>query len=253
MNGLRIGLTFLTRLPLATEAPAPGDWARAVRWFPLAGAVVACVGVAALTIGSFALTPLVGAVAAVAAMVWITGALHVDGFSDCLDGMHCHGDAERRLKVMHDPAAGAVGAAGTALMLVAKAALLAACVDAGTGAAALWAACVCARAFLPLEIALCAPATPGKGLFARLAVEVRPRDAGLAALLAALLVAPAIVLVPSVSVGLAVGLAGAGLASIVWQVSWRARIGGINGDVVGAAVEIRELVLLAAMGTPWLA
>ncbi|MDP2306671.1 MAG: adenosylcobinamide-GDP ribazoletransferase [Pseudomonadota bacterium] len=253
MNGLRIGVTFLTRLPLRSEAPAPGDWARAVRWFPLGGAIVASVGMAALLFGSFALTPLVGAVAAVAAMVWVTGALHVDGFSDCLDGMHCHGDAERRLKVMHDPAAGAVGAAGTTLMLLAKVALLGACVETGTGAAALWAACVCARAFLPLEIALGTPATPGKGLFARLAAEVRPRDAAWAGLLAAVLVAPAVVLVPSVVVGLGVGLVGAGAATLAWQASWRERIGGINGDVLGAAVELRELVLLAAMGMRWLA
>ncbi|MES2641176.1 MAG: adenosylcobinamide-GDP ribazoletransferase [Myxococcota bacterium] len=253
MNGLRIGLTFLTRVPLATEAPGPGDWARAVRWFPLAGAVVATFGMAALIVGSFALTPLVGAVGAVGAMVWMTGALHVDGFSDCLDGMHCNGDAEKRLRVMHDPAAGAVGAAGTALMLLAKVVLLAACVENGTGAAALWAAVVCARAFLPFEIAFCAPATPGKGLFARLALEVGAKDALWAVLLAALIVAPVIIVVPAAAGGLLVGLAGAGAATIAWQASWRARIGGINGDVVGAAVELRELVLLAAMGTPWLA
>lgn len=252
MNGLRIGVTFLTRLPLAAEAPAVGDWARAVRWFPLAGAVVATTGLAALALGSLALTPLVGAAAAVAAMVWITGALHVDGFSDCLDGIYCHGDAEKCLRVMHDPAAGAVGAAGTSLMLLLKVALLAACVDAGTAAAALWAACVCARAFLPLEIAFGTAATPGKGLFARVAAEVRAADAGWASFLTLVLVAPAVVLVPSLAAGLGVGLFLAGIVTVSWQASWRARIGGINGDVLGAAVELRELVLLAAMGAPWL-
>ncbi|MDP2311373.1 MAG: adenosylcobinamide-GDP ribazoletransferase [Pseudomonadota bacterium] len=249
MNGLLLGLTFLTRLPLATEAPTPGDWGRAVRWFPLAGAVVASVGVLALTLGSLVWTPLVAAVAAVAAMVWVTGALHLDGFSDCLDGMHCYGDAARRLEVMHDPRVGAVGAAGTTLLLLAKVALVAACVESGTGVAAVWAACVFARAFLPLEIALGVPATPGKGLFARLALEVRGGDAGWASLLACLLAAPAVMLVPSMGVGLLVGLLAAGAATVAWQASWRARIGGINGDVLGAAVEIRELLLLAAMGT----
>jgi len=197
----------------------------------------------------FYATPLVGAVAAVAAMVWVTGALHVDGFSDCLDGMHCNGDAEKRLRVMHDPAAGAVGAAGTALMLVAKVALLEAALVHGYAAAALWLACVFARAFLPFELALCAPATPGKGLFARIGAEVRPVDGVVAALIAGALAVPAIVLVPHVAPGLAVGVVLAGAITVVWQRSWKGWIGGINGDVVGAAVELRELALLAAMCT----
>ncbi len=252
MNALRLGLTFLTRLPLTTGAPGPGDWGRAVRWFPLAGAVVASAGIAALAAGSVLHTPLVAAVAAVAAMVWVTGALHVDGFSDCLDGLHVNGDTARRLAVMHDPNVGAVGAAGTAMLLMAKVALLAACVENGTGIAALWAACVAARMFLPTEIALGTPATPGKGLFARLATEVRLVDAAWAKLLAAVIVAPALVLVPAMGVGLLVGLVAAGVGTIAWHATWRARIGGINGDVLGAGVELRELILLAAMGTPLL-
>src|SRR4051812_23619976 len=101
-QGLLLGIAFLTRLPLPTAAPAPGDWGRAVRWFPLAGAIVAVVGILAMAGTSLLITPLVGAVVCVAAMVWITGGLHIDGFSDCLDGMSVNGDAARRLKVMHD-------------------------------------------------------------------------------------------------------------------------------------------------------
>jgi cobalamin synthase len=41
----------------------------------------------------------------------------------------------------------------------------------------------------------------------------------------------------------------AGAITVVWQRSWKGWIGGINGDVVGAAVELRELALLAAMCT----
>jgi adenosylcobinamide-GDP ribazoletransferase len=249
VNGLRLGLTFLTRAPLAVTELRPGDWRTAVRAFPLAGALVAVAGILALVPGALYATPLVGAVAAVATMVWVTGALHVDGFSDCLDGMHCNGDAEKRLRVMHDPAAGAVGAAGTSLMLVAKVALLDAAAVHGYAVAALWLACVFARAFLPLELALCAPATPGKGLFARIGAEVRLADAGWAAFLAGVLAVPAVVLVPDVARGLGVGLVLAGVVTVVWQRSWKRWIGGINGDVVGAAVEIREIVLLAAMST----
>lgn len=252
MNGLYLGIGFLTRLPVPAAAPGPGDWGRAVRWFPVAGALVAAVSVLALGAGSFVWSPLVGAVLAVVAAVWATGALHVDGFSDCLDGMYCNGDTEKTLAVMHDPRAGAIGATGTALLLLLKVALVAACVEAGTGAAAVWVACVAARAFLPLEIALGSPATPGKGLFARLQAEVGHGDAAIAAILAGMLVAPALALVPTMGAGLAVGIAAAGAATVAWDASWRERVGGLTGDVLGAAVEIREIVILAALGTRWL-
>jgi adenosylcobinamide-GDP ribazoletransferase len=251
VNGLLLGVAFLTRLPLPVGTLAPGDWARAVRWFPLAGAFVAMVGVLALTAGSWLVSPLVGAVASVAAMVWATGGLHVDGFSDCLDGIGVNGDAARRLEVMHDPRVGAVGAAGTALFLFLKIALLVACVESGTAAPAIWVACVLARAFLPLEIATGVPATPGKGLFARLAAEVGLADAALGAIVAGALVAPALLFDPTLGVALGAGIAAAAAATIAWQASWRARIGGLNGDVLGAAVEIREALLLAALAASW--
>jgi cobalamin synthase len=48
------------------------------------------------------------------------------------------------------------------------------------------------------------------------------------------------------------GVFGAG-ASLAWHLAWYRRIGGLNGDVLGGAVEIREVLMLAAMGIslPW--
>lgn len=247
MNGLLLGIGFLTRVPVPTDAPAPGDWGRAMLGFPLAGALVGAVAVAAQLLGSTLWTPAVGAVAAVAAMAWVTGALHLDGVSDCLDGLSCNGDRERTLQIMHDPRAGAVGAIGTALLLALKIALVAACGEAGTALAALWIAPIAARAGLPVEIALGRPATPGRGLFALLAPEVGGKHAAAALVVAALLAAPALVLVPAASLGLGAGLVVAALLSLAWARVWARRIGGATGDVLGAAVELRELALLAAM------
>ncbi len=253
MNGLRLGLTFLTRVPLDPTAPAPGDWGRATRWFPLAGTFVASAAIFAMFVGSLSHGPLLGAIAAVAAMFWATGALHVDGLSDCLDGLHCNGDAARTLEVMHDPRAGAIGAAGTMLAMLAKVVLLAATVEAGTTGPAIWIACVASRAFLPAEMLLVGPATPGRGMYARLSGELQPLDAGIAVVSASLLVTPALVIAPGLITPLVVGLCGAGAFSIGWAASWRDRLGGLTGDVIGAAVELRELILLAALSTRWLA
>lgn len=253
MNGVLLGIGFLTRVPVPTRAPGPGDWGRAMFGFPLAGALVAAVCVAAQLLGAALWTPAVSAVLAVAASAWITGALHLDGVSDCLDGLGCNGDRERVLQVMHDPRAGAIGAVGTALHLALKIALVAACGEVGTGAAAIVVACVLARAGLPLEIALGRPATPGRGLFALLQPEVRLGHALGALALAGMLVVPALLAVPAALPGVLVGVPAAAVVSYGWAVLWRNRVGGATGDVLGAAVELRELVLLAALASPLLA
>jgi adenosylcobinamide-GDP ribazoletransferase len=253
MNGVLLGIGFLTRVPIPTRAPGPGDWGRAMFGFPLAGVLVAAACLFAQLLGAALWTPAVSAVLAVIAWAWITGALHLDGVADCLDGLGCNGDRERVLQVMHDPRAGAIGAVGTALHLALKIALVAACVEVGTGAAAIWAACVLARAGLPFEIAFGRPATPGRGLFAWLQPEVRAGHALAAAALAAALVGPALLVVPAAATGVLVGVPVAAAVSVAWAAAWRARIGGATGDVLGAAVELRELVLLAACATPALA
>jgi adenosylcobinamide-GDP ribazoletransferase len=199
-------------------------------------------------VGAWLWGPAVGAVGAVAAMAAITGGLHLDGLSDSIDGLLCNGDRARRLEVMHDPRAGALAAAWTAIWLMAKVGVVYACVEAGTAAPALWIAAVAARAALPFEILLAPAATPGKGLLGTLKPLVDGTDAAVAALLATFLAAPAIVAFPDVLPPLAVGLAVAGATSVAWTLVWRDRIGGLNGDTLGAAVEIREVVLLAAMG-----
>jgi cobalamin synthase len=47
-----------------------------------------------------------------------------------------------------------------------------------------------------------------------------------------------------------VGTCSALLAGVVWTRAWRRRIGGCNGDVLGAAVEIREAAVLLALAGP---
>lgn len=252
MNALWLGLSFLLRVPLPTTVDEPGGLGRSVRYWPLAGAVVGLAALVALTSGSVLVTPLVGAALAVAAIAWVTGGLHLDGLSDCFDALYANGDASRRLAVMHDSRAGALGAAFTALWLVVKVAAVHACVESGLAAAAIWLACVASRAALPWILVLAPAATPGKGLFGGLKAEVEPTDAVVATLFAAVLAPPALLVAPQAVGAIAVGLALAGAGLVAWLAFWRARIGGVNGDVVGGAVEVVELLVLLALGSPWL-
>ena len=54
------------------------------------------------------------------ALVALTGAMHLDGFADAVDGMAGHKTVEERWKVMKDSRTGAFGVVGIALLLITK-------------------------------------------------------------------------------------------------------------------------------------
>lgn len=249
MKAFALGLSFLTRLPVGPDELAPGLLGRSTRAWPVAGSLVGIAAIAALTAGSWLASPMVGAVAAVGAIAWATGGLHLDGLSDCFDGWHVNGDATRRLAVMRDPRVGGLGAALTALSVVAKVALVAACAERGTAAPALWVAAIVARATLPFDVLREPAATPGQGLFAAVKAEATRVDAAISGVVGAFLLTPAL-LVDRSRVATALAIVAAGLAGVLWTRAWRRRIGGCNGDVLGAGVELREAAVLLAFAVP---
>jgi cobalamin synthase len=87
----------------------PGDLRRASAFFPLVGLGVAGVGIAIRA----AAEPIWGAgiatVAAVAAMIVVTGALHEDGLADTADGLWGAWDPAGRLAIMRDSRIGTYG------------------------------------------------------------------------------------------------------------------------------------------------
>ena len=92
-------------------------------------------------------------------------------------------------------------------------------------------------------------ATPDTGLYAALKRELTRSDAGIAALLGAALLGPALA-DPRLRTCTIAGALAALLAGFAWTRAWRSRIGGSNGDVLGAAVELREAVVLLAFAGP---
>src|ERR1700730_2626408 len=84
---LKISILFCPRLPLRHSAPIDsGDIARATWAFPIAGALVGCVGAlaygAALDVG---IPPMTEDALALAATLVVTGCLHEDGLADTAD------------------------------------------------------------------------------------------------------------------------------------------------------------------------
>ncbi len=232
----RLAFRFLTRFPVGEGTPETGDLGRSCAWFPLAGAVMGLVVAAAAHAAGGRLPAPIAGVLAAAALAWLSGGLHLDGLADLFDGLSGgHGDRERTLAIMRDGRIGAHGAAALILVLLAKAAALAELVGRGEPWAIVAAPAVARFAAVPLVVWF--PYARPEGLGTAFHGTAGGREVAVAAVLAAACVVPG---APASVWSTAGALAAAGgLALVV-----RRRLGGLTGDVYGAAIELAELVFL---------
>ena len=103
---------FLTRVPAPSWPNAANRPLANSMWaFPVAGAAAAVIAGAAYAIADALGLPLIVAgLLAVAALIFVTGALHEDGLADTADGIGGGHDEEARLEIMSDSRIGAYGA-----------------------------------------------------------------------------------------------------------------------------------------------
>lgn len=235
MRRLVVAIGFLTWLPVPRVELRDGDFAAAIRLYPLVGLLIGAIVAFAAGLGAF-VDPWVGALAGLVAWVAITGALHLDGLGDLADGLGAaHGRRDRLLAVMADPHVGSFAVVAIALQLAAKLVLLHAI---GWDWPAIVAIPAAARLGPLVWARWLAPLKP-EGLGASIAGAVRTRDLiGWAALLAG-----GCVLLPWLA---ACFVLVAGFA--LWV---RRKLGGISGDVHGAGIELVETGLCFACALYW--
>lgn len=227
--------TFLTRLPLPGASTMDAETlARSSVWFPVVGAVVGGFGALTLIAAGRLWPPVVAAVLSLLATILVTGAFHEDALADAADGLGGGMTRERVLEIMKDSRIGSYGAVALVLVLSTRIGCLAA-MPPMDGARALIGAHVLARwSSLPLIRAL--PYVRAQGAGKPFVGGVTDLRLLAGTLLAALLVAPAL--------GwraLPAALAAAVVTAIAGRY-FRARIGGITGDCLGATNQIVELV-----------
>ncbi|SMC23585.1 cobalamin-5'-phosphate synthase [Desulfacinum hydrothermale DSM 13146] len=127
IQGFRTALAFLSRLRLpggGTAVLEPRDLARSFAFFPAVGLVLGCLQAAA-AVGLAALPPALSAIWVLALTTWLTRGLHLDGLADVADGVGGGFDPQRRLAIMKDSRVGAFGVMALVLGLLVKAAALA--------------------------------------------------------------------------------------------------------------------------------
>lgn len=231
---MRAALAFLTPLP-AGGALVPDR--RTLGWFPAVGVLVgSAVGAVWWGAGEW-WPPLVAAGVAVLADAVLTGALHLDGLADAADGLLAHHDGpDRRRAVMAAPDVGAFGVTAVATIVLLRWSALASLEPDVVLVAALWCASRTAMA-----VALARGPYVGGGLGTAFAgAPSWPLALGLGVAAGLGFVAGELV---------AVGAVVAGAAAVV--ALGRRRLGGVTGDVLGAAGVVGEALGLLAASASW--
>lgn len=231
MKGLIIALQFMTRLPMPSVPVDAASFAASMRWFPVAGLAVGGVVAGAFSLGGH-IDPWLAALAGLAAWVWVTGALHLDGLSDLADARGAaHRDPERMLAVMADPHVGSFGVVALVLQLIAKLALLH----------------LLPPGHWPALLLIPAIARVGPLAWTR---WLPPLHAGLAERftgVASLSVLAAWATGWAVACWFVPALLAAPLLILWWALWLGQKLGGFSGDCLGAGIELVETGLLIAV------
>jgi adenosylcobinamide-GDP ribazoletransferase len=233
MNSLWTAFSTLTILPTPASHPTPQELKRSVLFFPLVGALLG-----GILILLYRLSLPSDLKTVVILLVWVafSGAFHLDGLGDCLDGFFGGKDPQDRQRIMKAADLGTYGMTGIALTLLFKTVLLNHLLGQmnvtywllAIPIAARWAICFsCYISKAPqgnnglgsLVIGSSLPVFLGGSLFALVGCFLLQKYAIVLFVIAAL--------VPA-----AIGYLS------------QKRIGGLTGDGLGATVEITETLLL---------
>lgn len=237
---VRLATALLTRVPLpALPSVEPDDIARAVRAYPLVGAVVGLVlGLVMVAVLSVGVPALVAASITLAIGLLVTGALHEDGLADTADGLGGGRDVATKLNIMRDHHIGSYGTLALVLTMVIKAACLQ---HLALGALpALVTAHALSRAVLGGLLAGLPPARPD-GL-ARL---VGRPSFGIVAQ-SALLGIGVVVMTAEAADDAALMVAVAGATAWAMGLLALRHVGGVTGDICGATQQAVETMVLIA-------
>ena len=253
MRALRLSIGLLTIIPVGDIGDVDRRLARsAMLLAPVVGLVLGTLG-ALVLIAVHALVPttlgaLLAAVLALAALAYLTRALHLDGLADTADALGSGKRAEAALEIARRGDVGPFGVVTLLFVLLVQASALAVVIESGWGAPALILAVVTGRVAAVLACTRGIPPARPDGLGALVAGTI-PRVASAVWVI--------VIVIGAFGVGMWLGASGPwampiavaiGLALALAIVARSVRrLGGITGDVLGASVEVAATAALVAL------
>ena len=244
MEDFRIAGGFLTVFPVARGLSTdPPRLARSMAFFPGVGLVLGL----ALVVVNWALTPFIPRAVLdcllVLMLIGATGGLHLDGIADLIDGLAGGKDREGALRIMKDSRVGAMGAVGLVMILLLKYLSLYN-IPLEYKSAALIFMPAAGRWIQVILASFCRYVRAEGGTGGAFVDHVGEREVLIAT---GTLIWGALVLFGMKTFFLLLLL---GLAAMALIRYFEARLGGVTGDVLGAATEVLEvltLILILAM------
>ena len=234
-----MAVQLLTRIPVRLSQVTDADLRRSCVFFPAVGLLVALAGIATRYAFAAPLGRGAATVLAVAVMVLITGAFHEDGLADSADGLWGGFTPERRIEIMRDSRIGTYGSVALVLSLLLRVALLAP-LSLEVFAGAVVAGHVLGRAGGVLLAGLLPPVAD-QGLGAKV-IGVNGPGTWIAVALQAVAAAAF-----ASGWSLWLPLLAAVLAVLVVARLAHRKLGGLTGDLLGAANQLAHLAAMAAV------
>lgn len=234
MYSFVLALQFLTRLPVPFSFSATGQQlGRSVLFYPLVGLIIGLL-LSSAAISLPAVHPPLQTALILTFWVLLTGGLHLDGLADCADAWAGGlGDRDKSLRIMKDPSAGPIAVIVLLLTLMLKWSTLQALMEGRLGMALLMAPVLGRTAILGLMVS--ASYVSKGGLAENLLKNLPLRETQ------AMIVF--IALAAMLSIGILPVLLAIAMAAWIRMTGLR-RLGGMTGDVYGAAVELVEVAVL---------
>ena len=135
IRDLSLAIRFLTILPIASFPPSNNtnqdeealeeNFANSMAFFPIVGMLIGVLLVVLRRIFYYLpVSPLIGDTLVLIVWIWLSGGLHLDGFTDSVDGFFGGHNKEEILKIMKDSSTGAKGVVALVSLLLLKFVLL---------------------------------------------------------------------------------------------------------------------------------
>ncbi|WP_196259139.1 adenosylcobinamide-GDP ribazoletransferase [Pelagibacterium limicola] len=242
---LVMALRFYSRLPAGRSAHEVPDLNRIAMALPFASLVIGIgPAVLLLVLAVSGVPPLFAALAAAAMFAIVTGAMSEDAAADAADGLFGGATPERRLEILKDSRHGTYGVLTVVFVVGLKVAALSAIVARNPlAAASVWmAATMLARSgslYVSLRLA------PARGTGTAASVGRLSRNGFILGIVFASIIALVLAAPFTGLLGLAVALAFGALVVIGWTLLCERLVGGLTGDLIGAAQALLEIAILA--------
>ncbi len=233
----RSGLGWLSTIPVGISMEGIEALMDHVYVFPLVGLLLGAILAGAAYLAGLIMPVTLAAIAVIAAIYKLCGINHIDGLADFGDGVIAHGPREKKIAAMKDVSLGTGGAVFIVVILLAAFAIISD-LHSSLLPLALLAAEVSAKQAMICFAAFSVPLQKGFG-------QIMIERTGAKQFLAGLAISAAICALALGPLGLAALLA-AQVVALYLVVVARRNFGGATGDGIGATNEVARVSALAA-------